>query len=669
MVSVTQPLMRTLAAVFALLLFAGPAALGQTPPPPQPEAALLEIVRSDAPLDRKAEACRQLGQVGTARAVPVLAGLLADEKLAHWARIALEQIPDPSVPEALKAALPKLNGRLLAGALISLGARPSAGAGEKSDTAVLARYLRDVDPEVASAAANALGRQGTQAAAKVIEQALPTSPEAVKPLLWDAALRVAATLARTDSREEAVRMYDRLRTSSAPSQVRLGAARGAVLARGRAGIPLLTSMLRDADPGLFNVALELAHGVPGPEATRAVAEQLPKLPAGRRALVIQALGQRGHKEALPAVRAAAREGDPAVRLAAIKAVAQLQDTASLPLLMDAAVLKEEAIAAAALAAIVSLPGSVEEALIRQVSGPDQARTLVAIESLSRRQARGARPVLLKAAGEGERLEGTRVAALKALKEIASDADVDSLIALLSKARSAAEIEAAEEVLTAICTRTGDADGCARRLAGALPAVPSEQKRALLRTLEAVGGPAALQAVRNSLKGPDAEVRDTALRALCNWSTPDAAPDLIGLARSSENPTHRLLALRGFIRLAADETLPADRRLAMAAEARTLITRDEERSQWLGVLGAIPSTAALPMIAPLIGEAAVNEEACSAAAAVARKVLTGPAAAGAELKPHLSAIAETLQKAAERTRNTRLAAEIKTLQAKVRELQR
>jgi HEAT repeat protein len=659
--------MRTSAAIVALLLFAGAAALGRTQPPPQPEAALLEIVRSDAPLDRKAEACRQLGQVGTARAVPVLASLLADEKLAHWARIALEQIPDPSIPEALRAALPKLKGRLLAGALLSLGARPSAGSGEKSDTALLARYLRDTDPEVASAAAYALGRHGTSAAAKVIEQALPTAPEAVKPILWDAELRIAATLAARGSREEAVRMYDRLRTSSAPAHVRLGAARGAVLARGTAGLPLLISMFQDADRGPFNVALELAHVVPGSEATRALAGQLPKLPAGRRVLVIQALGQRGDQAALPAIRAAARAGDPPVRVAGIQALASLQDTASLPLLLDAAALKDEAIAAAAMAAIVSLPGSVEEALIRQVGGSDPARSLAAIESLSRRQAPGARPVLLNAAREGA--APVRLAALKALAGITSDADVESLIVLLSKARSAAEIEAAQEVLTAIGTRTADADGCARRLAGSLPAAQPPQKRALLRILEAVGGPAALQAVRSSLKDPDAEVRDTASRALCNWSTPDAAPDLMALARSAENSTLKILALRGFIRLAADESLPAERRLAMAAEARPLITRDEERRQWLGVLGGIPSPAALPMIAPLIGEPAVNEEACSAAVSVARHLLTGPAAARAELKSQLPAIAATLQKAAERTRDTRLAAEIKTLQAKVRELQR
>ena len=66
---------------------------------------------------------------------------------------------------------------------------------------------------------------------------------------------------------------------------------------------------------------------------------------------------------------------------------------------------------------------------------------------------------------------------------------------------------------------------------------------------------------------------------------------------------------------------------------------------------------------------MNEEACSAAVSVARKLLTGPAAARPELKPALPAIGEALQKAAQNTRDERLGTEIKNLQAKVRELQR
>ena len=39
--------------------------------------------------------------------------MLADAKTAHYARYALKPIPDPSVDDALRAAVPKLKGVLL----------------------------------------------------------------------------------------------------------------------------------------------------------------------------------------------------------------------------------------------------------------------------------------------------------------------------------------------------------------------------------------------------------------------------------------------------------------------------------------------------------------------------------------------------------------------------
>ena len=63
---------------FALLLLAG-TAFAQ-------EDQLLAILKSDAPLKEKADACQELARVGTRQAVPVLATLLADEQLSHMAR-------------------------------------------------------------------------------------------------------------------------------------------------------------------------------------------------------------------------------------------------------------------------------------------------------------------------------------------------------------------------------------------------------------------------------------------------------------------------------------------------------------------------------------------------------------------------------------------------------
>jgi HEAT repeat protein len=84
---------------------------------------LIATLKSDAAHKEKADACRQLAMVGTKDAVPVLAALLSDEKLAHMARYALEPIPDPAVDDALRAALGRLKGRPLVGVICSIGVR------------------------------------------------------------------------------------------------------------------------------------------------------------------------------------------------------------------------------------------------------------------------------------------------------------------------------------------------------------------------------------------------------------------------------------------------------------------------------------------------------------------------------------------------------------------
>ncbi len=92
---------------FALLLLAD-TAFAQ-------EDKLIAILKSDAPLKEKTDACRELARVGTRQAVPVLAPLLADEQLSHMARFALEPIADPSVDAVLREALAKVQGRSLVG--------------------------------------------------------------------------------------------------------------------------------------------------------------------------------------------------------------------------------------------------------------------------------------------------------------------------------------------------------------------------------------------------------------------------------------------------------------------------------------------------------------------------------------------------------------------------
>ena len=94
------------------------------------EAKLLPVLKSpETPKDAKRYICRWLAVVGSADCVPAVAELLADAELSHPARMALE--PGAQIrtrPHALRTALPKVKGQLLAGAdrLDRRAARPKA---------------------------------------------------------------------------------------------------------------------------------------------------------------------------------------------------------------------------------------------------------------------------------------------------------------------------------------------------------------------------------------------------------------------------------------------------------------------------------------------------------------------------------------------------------------
>jgi HEAT repeat protein len=184
------------------------------------ESALISILQSDASRKDKADACRALALVGTRNAVEPLSKLLSDEKLSHMARFGLEPIPDPSVDDALRAALKTLKGRVLVGAIGSIGVRRDAKAVEP-----LSGLLKDSDHEVAHAAARALGLLGTPAAARALEGALEATAPADRPAVYEGLFRCAEARLSHGKQGEAVAIYERLNRPDAPPQVRESAAR------------------------------------------------------------------------------------------------------------------------------------------------------------------------------------------------------------------------------------------------------------------------------------------------------------------------------------------------------------------------------------------------------------------------------------------------------------
>jgi HEAT repeat protein len=697
----------------AMVLAGAAAAFGQgvQPSAKAEEAKLIAVLKSEATQKEKADACRELARIGTKDAIPALAALLGDEKLSHMARYGLETIPDPAVDDALRDALGKLKGLPLVGVIGSIGMRRDAKA-----TDALAGLLEESNPDVVQTAARSLGKIGTSAAAKALGAALDKLSVPNQLACSEALMRCAESLAAQGQNDEAIAIYDRLRALQGPHQVRAGGLRGAVLARGKEGLPILLAAIRGADYSLTEAAARTAVEMPGPDVTPALAAEVAKLPPDKQVLIIQVLGKRGDPAALQAIFAAAKSGEKAVRVAALRAIPEIPSATSVPVLIQLMGDPDREIAQAAKDGLAAMSGpEVDAATAAMLKDPDAKVRAVAIDLLGQRRSASAVSALLKAAEDAD--ESVRAASLKALGDVGGVAELPVLVGLLVKAKSPPEIQAAEGAVSAICIRQarpaagkvviqkavygalpngpsadvtkkvaemvkagalsieasnanfGDpANGTTKQLrieyategaaetktvnegdaialtavvtppaaadaiVAALAQAPTQPKLALLRILRSVRSPKALEAVRTAAADSNAEVKDTALRALCEWPAVDALPDVAQLARASADPKVKTLALRAYIRLIPLENAAPDRKVAALKDAMALAERADEKKLVLAALGGIPTVGALAVVTPSLGAADLKEEASMAAVAIAEKIVqTQPAQVAAAME--------------------------------------
>jgi HEAT repeat protein len=619
-------------------------AQGPTPLLTQPAEKHLATLQSDAPRKARADACRELAVIGGPDAVPVLVGLLANPELHHMARYALETMPDPAVSDALRAQLGKLKGRLLVGVIGSLSVRKDVQAVEP-----IAKLLWDADHEVVQAAARALGRLGTPAALEALMNGIASAAPEDFPDFVEGIGRAVEALLAQGRTEQALELYDHHSDTDLPHHVRSSALRGALLARGAEGVPLLREVLRSPDYILFAAAVQTSFDMPGTPVTQALAEALPGLASPDHQVVVAgALGQRGDTAALPALTAAAGKGPKPVQLAALKALAMVGSEESVPTFLKFVNDGDREIAQAAREGLASQPGqAADDAVLKLLAGNSTPAQMAGLELVGRRRMAGSVPTLLVAARTGE--PAVRVAALRQIGELGTEAEIAPVVDLLLAAGDEGAIAAGEQALIALAGRGQDAATVGSKVAAALTKAQPLAKAALLNVLAAIGGPGALKAVRAAAEDSNEEVRGAALRALSSWKTADAAPALLELATKAGRETDRRLALGGYLTLAGNSDLPADQRLEMCRHASSLIQRTEDKNLLLGALGQIPSPEALAMAVPYLDDTSTRTEAGAAVVAIADRLVRGEISASAA-----KALIEPLGKVAATVPNTELA---------------
>ncbi|NQU25886.1 MAG: HEAT repeat domain-containing protein [Candidatus Nealsonbacteria bacterium] len=568
----------------------------------QTESDLLATLKdADAPIFDKTIACKQLAIVGTEAAVPVLAGLLQDEGLSHYARYALEPIPSPKVDEALLAAMATLKGRELIGVINSLANR-----GKPAAIGPLSKMLDDTDRTVATAAAHSIARLGTPQACEILGTAMPAEFAA-------AGLVCGKTLARQGHAVEAVVILEQVNEmKDAPKHVRLAAMIQAVQLQQRDGVEMLAAALASDDKQTFNAGLRAARLLTPADASQAVRDAAKDAAPSRTALLITLLGDLGDPASLSAVVEAAGSDDATVRLAAIEALATLGGAAHVPLLMDAAVDKSESISSRGLKTLAALAGDdVDRAVLDLLN--DKSSQATVIRLIGQRRITAAAPKLLALLDGPHRLD-----VIAALGETVSLGDLDVLCKILRSNSEELRL-AARNAIHAACNRMPDRDATAARLAIFLNGASEETVEFLMEELRLIGGPKALATVALAAKGRSATQKEYATQALGGWLDTSAAPVLLDLAKAEGTGKYGIRGMRGYIRLIRQFSMPERQRAEMCRTALQTARRDAEKKLVLEVLQRYPDVDSLKIAVAAAKDPALKIEAAATALIIAQQI--------------------------------------------------
>ena len=189
------------------------------------EQRLVAFLGSSYSSVARAFVCRELAIIGSAASVPALTPLLLDDELSVFARLALERIPGLEADKALRDAILKARGRTKVGIINSVGVRRDA-----RSVPLLAKSVTE-EPDVAAAAAKALGEIGTIESAKALEPFRGKANATLRLAVADAFLICAERLVAAGERGQAVKLLEALTDSAEAEHVRHAARRGLSAAR------------------------------------------------------------------------------------------------------------------------------------------------------------------------------------------------------------------------------------------------------------------------------------------------------------------------------------------------------------------------------------------------------------------------------------------------------
>ncbi len=496
--------------------------------------------------------CKRLAVYGDKTAVPVLEKYLGDPDKAHWARTALEAMPNPESLAALRAAAGTVADPVLkAGLINSLGMR-----GDTEAVPMLLPLLTGGDQTVADSAAFALARIADPAYKDAMFNAKDSRH-------FDMLLMYGDFLRRKGHEDAAESVFFQIGENGSKNFYKEAAWYQILLRNSEKTQQLMANWLVGEDPIQYRSALRAAQFLKMDATNEILMAAYNKASDARKPAILASLGdQQNLKSQKVLVEALASENE-AIQAAALKAMQAFASVSAFQDLVQAALSGDESLRAGVLIVVRQLPPEVDVQIGKMFQSDNADQKRLAVEMAGARKIGSLADAIFGAAKQGT--GSLKLTAVRALGEVVQTQEQFAFLTdlVVGANQDAALAEAAKTGLQFACGNITNRNQAAAKLAEAADKATAnkELRLYLFQMLGTLGGPAAVDAITRAAFSDDAQSQDLATNVMGRWYDPDVAYPLVKLA-NTPNYKYANRALKGYLRLARQFTMPNWRRSAI-----------------------------------------------------------------------------------------------------------
>ena len=557
------------------------------------EARLIAtITNANATTACKQWACRKLRYVGSKASLQMLAILLNDQRVSHFALMAIVGIEGDEANEAIRRALKTCVADARISMINALGMRRDIKAIQP-----ISLLLNVDDLSTSIAAITALGRIGTVDSLKVLQSA--GIRDSLKTRRDLAVIECGYSLVE---KAMAVDIANAMMAKEKPQIVR-NQALALLFGVAPAKATKMAIAILDSDESMAPIAGHLLARSKEKEVTQILHGKLSGLRHSTQLVVIGALVDRGDITSPPEL---ARLLDDAncsseVQLAVIHGLEKLGGKAAEVKAISRFVLDKRHGDSVARVLERMTGKFVTEAIAKIVrgdgSGKQRARLL---QIVGKRDGPMARKIVLSASLD--EAPEVRRAAYGLMGQYGHFDDLASMVSMLIKEDVAGVRNVMARSIFDIAKTQKEANRT-RIIIEAMAKADGAALVQLLKVLGRLGGKESLAVVGKHATGDNADVSKQAIKILAQWPDNTALSALLDIARNDKDPTRKILALRGFIDIAGNlSSTSPDQSVAFLVEAMKIADRTDEKKAVILRLSDVASEKTLEIVKQFAGEA-------------------------------------------------------------------